>query len=639
MALKMGDILNNRYRILAILGQGGFGAVYRAADMRLKRPCAVKENLDTSEEAQRQFEKEAIILAQLMHPNLPRVQDHFIIPGQGQYLVMDFIAGEDLQSLLERSGPVKPKQALNWIGQIANALAYLHAQNPPVIHRDIKPANIRITPEGKAVLVDFGLVKVYDPHLRTTVGARAVTPGYSPPEQYGQGNTDARTDIYALGATLYTLLTGVGPQESVLRVVEDQLAPAETINPQIPPSVSQAVRKAMDLKPSQRYQQISEFERQLQAASQKPVTHPRAKQKEAKPPHSGAANLPPPPRKAKTNWRKWALPAGAMLVIGALLLLFLAGIAFIGIQNQANERAAATAQARARATATAQARKDFIASLERSGLRVFGPAEGCLKHEEDDLVEVWTADVSLRDFIAEAVFHNPYSTAAGSWDYGFLFRDERSNNQYRLTVFSDGSWGLGNQEDATFTDIARGRLNNLDTTANGSNSIKVIASGNQGWLYINHQFVAELDLSDRTNAGDITVATGIWNGDEINGEETCYDDFTVWSIQDADGPDGQMEYGARLHDSLTISRGVGLWAFSGSSGDRITIELSSDDFDTYLELYGPNGEYLISDDDGGTDTNSRIADYRLPSSGQYIILVRSFNNDETGSYTLSLDGP
>lgn len=271
MALQNGSILNERYRILSILGQGGFGAVYRAADMTLKRPCAVKENLDTTPEAQRQFEKEAIVLAQLSHPNLPRVQDHFVIPGQGQYLVMDFVEGADLQTIVAQSGRVDPETALDWIGQIASALAYLHDQKPPVIHRDIKPANIRVTEEGRAFLVDFGLVKIYDPHLRTTVGARAVTPGYSPPEQYGQGNTDRRTDIYALGATLYTLLTGLEPQESVQRVVEDHLIPLGAANTRVQETVSKAVGVAMDLRPSGRYKTIQEFQKALKTSASPPA--------------------------------------------------------------------------------------------------------------------------------------------------------------------------------------------------------------------------------------------------------------------------------------------------------------------------------------------------------------------------------
>jgi len=267
MPLQHGTILNNRYRILNVLGQGGFGAVYRAADMALKSPCAVKENLDTSPESQRQFEKEAMILANLSHSNLPRVLDHFILPGQGQYLVMDFIEGEDLQNLVEQNGPVDQDKALDWVTQIAGALNYLHGQNPPVIHRDIKPANIRVRPDGKAFLVDFGLVKVYDPHLRTTIGARAVTPGYSPPEQYGRGNTDSRTDVYALAATLYTLLTGMEPQESVQRVVSDQLVPFNTVHIQVQPGLEQVVGKAMQIQPDQRYNSVAAFDQALKNPS------------------------------------------------------------------------------------------------------------------------------------------------------------------------------------------------------------------------------------------------------------------------------------------------------------------------------------------------------------------------------------
>src|SRR5258706_14426979 len=198
MTLQIGQVLARRYRIDSLLGQGGFRPVYKAWDLSLDRACAVKENLDTSEVARRQFTREATVLASLSHPNLPRVTDHFIIPGFGQYLVMDFVDGVDLGQLVRKEGPIVPERALKIIKQVADALDYLHSLKPPVLHRDIKPGNIKITPEGKAVLVDFGLVKMYGPQLETTMGARAVTPGYSPPEQYGQGTTDPRTDVYAL---------------------------------------------------------------------------------------------------------------------------------------------------------------------------------------------------------------------------------------------------------------------------------------------------------------------------------------------------------------------------------------------------------------------------------------------------------
>lgn len=261
-------VLQNRYQMGESLGQGGFGSVYRAWDINLNRACAIKENRATSSEAQRQFMREATVLANLSHPNLPRVIDHFIIPDQGQYLVMDFVEGQDLEQILEQREIVPVKEALDWVIQVAQALDYLHRQQPPVFHRDIKPANIRITPKGRAMLVDFGLVKVFDPHIHTTVGARAITPGYAPPEQYGRGGTDARTDIYGLGATLYALVTGHEPIESVHRMAGEHLPSAHAVNPAVPLALSDAIERAMALDPAARFQSASEFLTALQAGKE-----------------------------------------------------------------------------------------------------------------------------------------------------------------------------------------------------------------------------------------------------------------------------------------------------------------------------------------------------------------------------------
>ncbi len=263
MPLIIGQLLNNRYRIDMLLGQGGMGAVYRAWDVRLNIPVAVKENLDTSPEAERQFLREAQMLARLSHPNLPRVTDHFVLPGQGQYLVMDFIAGEDVQSLSDRYGVLPETQILPWLAQVCDALIYLHGQTPPIIHRDIKPANIKIRPDGHALLVDFGIAKLYDPQQGTTVGAKAITPGFSPPEQYS-GHTDARSDIYALGATLYTLLTGQALPESVLRVAHQQtVTRPRQVNPQISPSVEQTILRATEIDTDRRYPDATSFRADL----------------------------------------------------------------------------------------------------------------------------------------------------------------------------------------------------------------------------------------------------------------------------------------------------------------------------------------------------------------------------------------
>jgi basic membrane lipoprotein Med (substrate-binding protein (PBP1-ABC) superfamily)/serine/threonine protein kinase/maltose-binding protein MalE len=258
MPLSTGYILNNRYRIVKLLGQGGFGAVYRAWDVNLEMPCALKENTESSSEAARQFLREAQILHTLRHPNLPLVKDHFVIPDQGQYLVMDYIEGLDLQEKIA-AGNIPILQSVSWVLQICSALIYMHTQNPAVIHRDIKPANIKITPQGRAVLVDFGIAKVFDTKSRTTAGARAVTPGFSPFEQYGSAPTDARTDVYALGATLYSLLTRQDPAESIARVAGTDLIPPRALNPDINHHLEQVLLKALAIMPVGRYQSMAEF--------------------------------------------------------------------------------------------------------------------------------------------------------------------------------------------------------------------------------------------------------------------------------------------------------------------------------------------------------------------------------------------
>jgi len=264
MTLGPGTIVQNRYRIVKLLGLGGFGAMYRAWDTTLDRPCALKENLDASPEGQRQFLREAKILANLNHPNLPRVTDYFSVKGQGEYLVMDFVDGQDLQEMLENnSAPLQEARVLGWIGQVCDALAYLHSHSPPVIHRDIKPANIKITSSGQAMLVDFGIAKVYDPGLKTTVGAQAVTPGFSPQEQYGKGTTDGRSDIYSLGATLYTLLTAHEPPESIQRNLGTTLVPPRTLNQAVSASTERAILKAMEMLPGARFQRAAEFKAAL----------------------------------------------------------------------------------------------------------------------------------------------------------------------------------------------------------------------------------------------------------------------------------------------------------------------------------------------------------------------------------------
>lgn len=260
MTLERGALLHSRYRIVEILGQGGMGSVYHAVDENLGVDVAVKENLFTTDEYARQFRLEAVILANLRHPNLPRVTDHFVIGDQGQYLVMDYIEGEDLRQRMERTGNITEEDALLIGAAICDALTYLHTRKPPILHRDLKPGNVKIAPDGHIYLVDFGLAKVLHGSQATTTGARAMTPGYSPPEQYGTARTDPRTDIYSLGATLYAALTGIIPEDGLARAMDNtQLTPLRKRNGKVTRRFAAAIEKAMGVDPADRYQTAEDF--------------------------------------------------------------------------------------------------------------------------------------------------------------------------------------------------------------------------------------------------------------------------------------------------------------------------------------------------------------------------------------------
>ena len=272
--LQPGEVLKDRYIIVKIIGRGGMGSIYLADDNRLTgRQCAVKEVQQDSSvpddllnQGREQFYREASVLARLDHPNLPKVSDYFSDTDR-DYLVMDYIPGEDLKTLMDnarREGKFLPlDDVLSWAVQIADALEYLHGQTPPVIHRDIKPSNVKLTPQGLIKLVDFGLVKQMVPEeLTITVIQGRGTALYTPLEQYGgdQGHTDVRSDIYAFGATIYHLVTNSAPAEAKQRFLRpDSLQDPRVLNPNIPASVSQAILWAMNLHPDGRPDNVSEF--------------------------------------------------------------------------------------------------------------------------------------------------------------------------------------------------------------------------------------------------------------------------------------------------------------------------------------------------------------------------------------------
>ena len=269
-------ILQNRYQIIRQIGQGGMGAVYMARDQRLHSVVALKESFYSDEQMRRAFEREAELLANLHHPALPNVIDHFR-EGDVQFLVMQFIPGEDLGAMMEsKGGPFSPDEVTAWADQLLDALDYLHTQEPPIIHRDIKPQNMKLTGRGQIILLDFGLAKGTAGQM-TSIGASSsvfgFTPNFAPLEQIQSAGTDARSDLYALAATLYYLMTGVVPPDaltrasSLVRGQPDPLKPASEVNAQIPAPVAAVLHAAMAQNPDERPQTAASIREALSATS------------------------------------------------------------------------------------------------------------------------------------------------------------------------------------------------------------------------------------------------------------------------------------------------------------------------------------------------------------------------------------
>lgn len=261
-------ILQNRYRIVRQLGRGGMGAVYEAVDQRLDAIVALKETFSVDALLRRQFEQEARLLAQLHHPALPRVSDYFT-EGDRAFLVMQFISGSDLAEIIcQQPGPFPRNQVIAWADQLLDALIYLHTRDRQIIHRDIKPHNLKVTAHGQIALLDFGLAKAQTTDLSGNNSSTSIfgyTRRYSPIEQIQDQGTTPQSDIYALGATLYHLLTGVKPPDALERAAAlvnskaDPLRPAHEVHRAVGSEIAAILCRAMALNAEDRYPTASEF--------------------------------------------------------------------------------------------------------------------------------------------------------------------------------------------------------------------------------------------------------------------------------------------------------------------------------------------------------------------------------------------
>lgn len=261
--------LEDRYRILGVIGIGGMGAVYKAQDLRfssVRRICAVKEMINTATDPEvremvvRNFEREASILATLSHPAIPQVYDYFT-EGKRSYLVLEFISGKDLEALLgEVDGFLREEKVVEWAIQLCDVLSYLHRHEPhPVIFRDLKPSNIMLDDRGRIRLVDFGIAKVFQSGIK---GTMIGTEGYSPPEQY-RGTSEPRGDLYALGATLHHLLSKQDPRLEPPFSFHER--PIHQSNPTVTRELVDVLNKALEYDINERWGSAEEMKRALLA--------------------------------------------------------------------------------------------------------------------------------------------------------------------------------------------------------------------------------------------------------------------------------------------------------------------------------------------------------------------------------------
>lgn len=325
--LRPGTSLNGGYYVIeSKIGEGGFGITYKAVQKKLNRTVCIKEYFlmgrcardtqnnrvvpnpsDTAlyNKYRDSFTKEAQTLGELHHPGIVEIIDVFDENGTS-YMVMPFIEGESLQSIVERQGPLPHSLAINYMAQISDAVSYIHRRH--ILHRDIKPANIMITGDYKAVLIDFGSAREFE-HDKTQAQTSLLTLGYAPLEQYTTtSRKGSYTDIYAMGATFYFILTGRVPLAAAARVTERMPEPSE-LNPQIPSSVNHAIMKAMELQSRDRYQSVEEFTHDLQVRGPaQPTTSGQTRLQSPRP----TMTAPQPKRNKK--WIVW-------MIVGIITLL------------------------------------------------------------------------------------------------------------------------------------------------------------------------------------------------------------------------------------------------------------------------------------------------------------------------------
>jgi serine/threonine protein kinase len=550
--LDTGEIVGDRYRIVRLLGQGGMGAVYRAWDTRLNRPVALKEmipqaGLDVGMLAQlrEQFEQEAQTLATLTHPGLVRVTDYFSW-NNNEYLVMDFVEGESLADRIFREGAQPEAQVLAWAGQLLDALTYCHRKG--VIHRDVKPQNIIITPEGEALLVDFGLVKLWnpqDPQTRTVMRG-AGTPEYAPPEQYdiGMGHTDPRSDIYSLGATLYQALTGQVPPTATQRMASPaSFLPPRRINAAVTPNTESAILKALEMAMEHRFQSAEEMAQGLREPSLTAVITP------ARPPvESGqamaAAEATMEPSAPAKRGPSLLLGGVSLVAVGALCLVLAIGAVLAGLYVLGNDggdgKALATSTPSLAVPSPSSATEasnlifqdDF--GSPASGWEVGGYETGDVGYKDGIYFVTSISNTNVMWGVANRTFDNSIievhatQISAGPESdnsYGVMCREQGDGDGYYLRISGDGYYSIAKAIGDDFEYLVDWTESGAIRQGNATNHIRAVCDGSGFELSVNGELLAAAD--DSTFAtGDIALTATTYEDDAT---EVHFDDLVVYA--------------------------------------------------------------------------------------------------------------
>jgi len=547
LSFETGEVIGDRYRVVRLLGQGGMGAVYRAWDTRLNRPVALKEmipqpSLDAAMLAQLrgQFRQEAQILATLVHANLVRVTDYFSWTDN-EYLVMDFVEGESLADLIQREGAQPEEQVVAWARQLLDALAYCHGQG--VLHRDIKPQNIIVTPEGRAVLVDFGLVKLWDPQdpQTRTVMRGAGTPEYAPPEQYdvGPGHTDPRSDIYSLGATLYHALTGQIPPTATQRMATpDVFVPPRTVNAAVSPATEAAILKALQIAMEHRFQSATEMTQALDTAPRGVFVTPPRIQSDAEEATPGTATEPPAKRR-----RGILLGLGGVgiALVAALCLALVAGGVIIGVlvlgSDTDGDIAPDTTVEPLLATDTPASGPGVVLFEDdfenpSSGWEIGDYDNGSVGYDAGTYVvasrggsvTMWgMANRSFDDLVVEVDTTQFSAGPASDNDYGVICRAQDSGEGYHLLISGDGYYAISKAQDGEFDWLVDWTQSDAIRPGSATNRIQVICDGTTLTLSVNGQHLATTEDSTFTH-GDVALTATSY---EDTPTEIHFDNLTV----------------------------------------------------------------------------------------------------------------